>query len=360
MKKTKHDLTFIKFILITLVILMMFSFASCSNSEGDTKLVFTTGFNKDEVFKVGKISCTREEIMVLLTNTQNQYEEVYGEQIWNSSVNGVNLEENVKDTVLAKIAQIKSMYLLAMDKEIELSEEEMQAVENAAHEYYSSLNEREIELMGISYDTIKNLYEEFAVADKLYENIIQDVNPEISDDEARIITVQHILIRTRTVDDHGNITEYSAEKKAESYEEIKRIYEMALSGEYEFTDLASEYSQDENITYSFGKGELDPAFEAAAFELDTEEISNIVESDIGYHIIKCISTFDREETDLNKIEIVDKRRKEAFGEEYDEYVNSLVRQLNESLWSEITLIHDESVNTSTFFDVFEKYIDLTL
>ena len=126
-------------------------------------------------------------------------------------------------------------------------------------------------------------------------------------------------------------------------------------GEYDFVELASEYSEDEVITFSFGKGEMDPVFEKAAFQLETDEVSEVLETDKGYHILKCINTFNREETDVNKIQIVEQRRNEAFGEEYDVFVDSLVRQLNQKLWDRITLIHDPEVTTSDFFSVFDNY-----
>ena len=48
---------------------------------------------------------------------------------------------------------------------------------------------------------------------------------------------------------------------------------------------------------------------------------------------------DREETDANKLKIVEERKREVFGQEYDSFVNTLVRQLNDKLWDEITLSH---------------------
>ena len=83
-------------------------------------MVFTTGFGKDEVFRIADESCTRAEIMVYLTTTQNRYESVYGPEVWNIAKDGVTLEENVKETVLAKIAQIKTMCLLAEKEGVEL------------------------------------------------------------------------------------------------------------------------------------------------------------------------------------------------------------------------------------------------
>lgn len=328
---------------------------ACSRNEGVTRVVFTTGPGKDEIFRIGDEICNKAEIMVYLTNTQNQYENVYGEEIWQTSLDGVSLEENVKETVLEKAAQIKTMYLLAKEKDIALEDEEKEQVKKAASEYFQSLNETEVELMGVTQETIEELYTEYAMANKVYQYIIQDINPEISDDEARIITVQHILIRTYMKDGSGNRVDFSEEQKKEAYEKISEVRTLATDGEQDFAELASRYSEDVNISYSFGKGDMDEAFEAAAFELETGEISEIVESESGYHIIKCLNTFNREETDNNKLNILEERRGEAFGQEYDKFVEGLARRLNQSLWNEVALIHDKQVTTTDFFAVYEKY-----
>ena len=107
-------------------ILCLSCFTACGKDENKsgTRVVFTTGFGKDEVFRIEDATCTKGELMVYLTTTQNQYEDVYGTEIWNVSLDDVTLEENVKDTVLAKAAQIKTMYLLAKEKDIALEEAE--------------------------------------------------------------------------------------------------------------------------------------------------------------------------------------------------------------------------------------------
>ncbi|MDE7252003.1 MAG: peptidylprolyl isomerase [Acetatifactor sp.] len=327
---------------------------SCGGREG-TRVVFTTGFAKDEVFRIKDESCKTDELMVYLTTIQNQYEGVYGAEIWNTALDGVTLEENVKETVLARIAQVKTMYLLAQEKGVKLSQEEESAVKQASEEYFAGLNDTEIAQMGVTIGTVENLYMQYALADKVYEFIIQDINPEISDDEARTITVQHILLRTYTMDGAGKKVIYSDTTKQAVYDKACEIREMAASGENDFTELASRYSEDTNITYSFGKGEMDERFAEAAFLLETNEISPVVESESGFHIIKCINTFNREETDANKLKIVEQRRREVFGQEYDAFVNTLARNLNQKLWDDLELIHDENVTTDNFFEVYEKY-----
>lgn len=335
------------------LVFVMGCFSACG--AGGTRVVFTTGFGKDEVFRIGDGRCTVPELMVYLTTTQNRYESVYGAEVWNVAKDNVTLEENVKETVLARIAQVKTMCLLAENKGVELDEEEIQLVKQAAAEYFNSLNETEIQLMGVDENIIIQLYTEYALANKVYRYIIQDINPEISDDEARTITVQHILLHTWTTDGSGARVDYGEDVKESVYEKACEIREMALSGEQDFLELASKYSEDTNITYSFGKGEMDAVFEETAFSLETDEISQIIETEAGYHIIKCISTFDREQTELSKLKIVEERRREVFGQEYNAFADTLVRQLNTKLWDEITLIHDEQVNTTAFFEIYCKY-----
>jgi len=341
--------------IVAMVLACLIMLSGCGKENADTKIVLTTGFLKGEVFRIENMSCTLPEIMVYLTTTQNQYEEVYGEQIWQTNLDGVTLEENVKETVLAKIAQIKSLNLLAQAKGVSLDEAELTKVSRAAKEYYGSLNETEIELMGVTEETITQLYAEYALAEKVYAHIIKDINPEISDDEARIITVEHILIKTYTTDGSGKRVEYTETAKTSAYEKACEILTLATDGEHEFESLISQYSEDSIATYSFGKGEMDAAFENAAFNLGENEISGVVESAHGYHIIKCITTFNREQTDQNKLTIMEERKKEVFGQEYDVFVDTLTRQLNEEVWEDIRFIHDENVTTSDFFDVYMEY-----
>jgi foldase protein PrsA len=338
-----------------LLLLFFVCLSGCGGDSSAAKVVFTTGFGKDEVFRIEKETCMRAELMVYLTTTQNQYENVYGPEIWNTSLDGVSLEESIKENVLAKIAQIKTMYLLAKEKEIMLTDGELALTEQAAADYFSSLKDVEIREMGVTLETIRQLYREYAMADKVYREIIREINPEISDDEARIITVQDIIIRTCTIGGDGRIVEYSQNSKEQAYLRALEIHGLATDGQHDFAELAAEYSEEETVTYSFGKGEMETVVETEAFQLETGEISPVVEAKSGYHIMKCVSTFNREETDANKLKIVEQRKKEVFGQEYDEFVSRIARKLNEPLWEEITFLRDSQVTTSSFFDVYGRY-----
>ena len=349
MKKRRFAALFLVFCMLAPVL------GGCGGKETDTKVILYTGFKKDEVFRIETMSCMLPEVMVYLTNTQDQYENAFGSQIWQTNLGDVSLEDNIKETVLAQLAQIKTMNLLAQRHGVQLDEEELALTEEAADTYYSSLNQTEREVMQVDREVIAQLYAEFALANKVYEYIIKDINPEISDDEARTITVQHILIRTYVQDGTGKKIEFSDKDKKEAYERAKEILALAMEEGADFEELVLNYSEGDKGNYSFGKGETDPAFEEAAFNLEKGEISDIIETRYGYHIIKCINTFNREETDANKIKIVEKRKEEVFGQEYDAFVSTLTRTINQSLWDSISFSVHEEVTTCDFFDIYNQY-----
>jgi len=82
----------------------------------------------------------------------------------------------------------------------------------------------------------------------------------------------------------------SEKTKKQRYNELEQIYERISRGE-SFAELAKKYSDDGSkisggdLGY-FGRGEMVKSFENAAFSLKPGEVSDIIETQFGYHIIK--------------------------------------------------------------------------
>lgn len=341
---------------LLLVILAGISIAGCTKTQEEekTEIVLTTDFKENEVFRINTESCTTPEMMVYMSTLQAQYESVFGREIWEKDLGGFTLEQQLKDTILARLAQIKVMNLLAKNYGVTLSEEENALIEKAAAEYLSKLKPGEISAMGVTGEMIEMLYREYAMANKVYSEITKDINPEISDDEARNISVKHILIKTYSLDEKGEKVEYTERQKEDAHKRIREIQKKIRNGE-DFDSLVEEYNEDDKSIHIFGKGTMPKEFEEASFNLDTDQISGIVETEYGYHIIKCISTFDRDETDQNKVKIVEERKNEAFNQVYVEFVKGLYSNLNRKLWDSLTFEDNPDCTSTNFFDVYNTY-----
>lgn len=331
-------------------IMGMVSGCGDSNSE----IVFTTGLTDEEVFKIDGSVCTLSEAMVFLTTVQNQYENTYGVDMWEQNFGGVTLEEYVKESVIAQLAQIKSMDLLAKSRDISLTEEEIELAVQTGEEYYKTLSEKEIEYLKVSKESIAAIYSEYALANKAYVDLTKDVNTEVSDDEARVITVLHILVKTYTLDESGNKVEFTEEEKAEALSRATQILEKARADE-DFVSLAEIYNEDEQTEYTIARGQMESGFDEKAFSMSNDEISDIVETEYGYHIIKCVNSFNKEKTDENKLKIAEKRKTDVFNEIYYEFTAKLSSEFNDNLWDNIVLEKNEEITTSNFFEIYNEH-----
>ena len=139
---------------------------------------------------------------------------------------------------------------------------------------------------------------------------------------------RHILIKVDAGADD--------EAKAEARERIDEIAQRARDGE-DFEALARESSEDPGSAASggdlgfFGKGRMVPEFEEAAFGLGPAEMSEVVESPFGFHLIRAEEV--REERvkpfDEMREEIVNELKLEAGSKKAEEAAEAAQTALNE-------------------------------
>ena len=110
-----------------------------------------------------------------------------------------------------------------------------------------------------------------------------DTNPQLFQQPEQV-KASHILIKV----DEGA----SEENKAEARKKIKEIQQKVQKGE-DFAELAKTYSEGPSAPRGgdlnfFGRGQMVKPFEDAAFSLEPNETSDIVETKFGYHLIKVV------------------------------------------------------------------------
>ena len=319
-----------------------------------TRVILTTGFAQDELFRVEELSCLLPEAAVYLTDTANRYKAVYGEELWKLKKDGADMETYVKDAAVAKLSRIKAMNLLAKQKGVALDASEEALALEAARTYIAALTEAERASLSITEDLAAHMYGEYALAEKVYAEIIKDINPEISDDEARVVTLEQVLLKTYELNGAGERTYFTGEKKEERYRLARDIRRQALSGETDFESLMAEYNEADEGTVYLGMGEGEEALVEAAMRLSTDEISDVLESGEGYVLLKCLSPFNQAETEDNKLRIIEERRRQTFGEEYDSFIGTLTTRFNEELWAGVALADYGDVESARFFTIYEE------
>lgn len=111
------------------------------------------------------------------------------------------------------------------------------------------------------------------------------------------MTAKHILFST--VDSEGNaLSDEDKAAKLAQAEDVKARLDAAADQDARlalFDELMTEFSEDTGLAYypngyCFASGDMEAAFETAAAALGDYELSDIVETDYGYHIILRLPT----------------------------------------------------------------------
>jgi peptidyl-prolyl cis-trans isomerase C len=135
------------------------------------------------------------------------------------------------------------------------------------------------------------------------------------------VRAQHILIKLESGADEP--------KKAEARKKLEGVKKRVLAGE-DFGKLAKEYSEgpsnvrEGDLGY-FTRGRMVKPFEDAAFKLAPNEISDIVETQFGYHLIKVLDHQAGKDPSFDEVEprVMAILRNERIQQKLDPYLHKL-------------------------------------
>lgn len=310
------------------------SLTGCKVGNTQIRLESSGLSNHKSVFVINDYKCSPKMAKLYLSNYRNLYGSAYGMDLWQYDFGDASLEDYVKDVTLQELSRIVCMDLLAEKQQMSLTDEENNLVKQAAQEYYDSLSDAEKSYMDVHETDILEAYENYALAEKLYQTLTQGVEEEVSDDEARVIRVQQIYV--------------SDEQTA------KKVQKLLNDGD-DFASVAGTYNEKGKVETTVARGDYPQDVENIAFNLDNDAQSDMIVTDDGYYFVKCLNKFEEQLTQDNKSNIRIKREKEQFEDTYQEFVDSSTFELNEALWSSITLDDTSDIQTDSFFDVYDKY-----
>lgn len=249
--------------------------------------------------------------------------------------------ESYRESVIDSYAR---QYLLSQaisDYDITVSDEEVDEAWNEAAANYDSEDAfiSQLSVMGYTEDTYKDSLRSSLQQEKLREKVAGVDDP--TDDE--IITYanehldeyndarrsSHILFKVDS--DADDATKEEVRTKAQS------VLDKINAGEISFEDAAKEYSEDSSASNGGDVGwdkltTFVSDYQDALSALDVDQVSGIVESTYGFHIIKCTGHFyvDGSVTSIDQIpedlrnQFSDTLKTEEEGTAYTEWLDGYV------------------------------------
>ena len=202
----------------------------------------------------------------------------------------------MRENVLNRMIEEELLYQDSQAKAIKVPEDRVKKELASIKERFPSEKEYNDALAGIgmSEDALaQKITRGVAIEELIKTHVIQDIT--VSADESRNfydqnasmfekpeqIKASHILIKTAE--------DATDDQKTEARKKIDDVRKKAVAGE-DFAALAKEYSEGPSNVRGgdlgyFSRGQMVKPFEDVAFALKKGEISDVVETQFGYHII---------------------------------------------------------------------------
>lgn len=244
------------------------------------------------------------------------------------------IEQTIRRNLLDE--KVKEANIVITDKEVMSTVEEITASQREP----LSLEEfkKKMEEYGQSFDEVKeeirsglarNRFMEAQWAGKI--NVTEedarkyyDENPKQFETPEQV-RASHILIKPEFTDPNADPNEAKAKARTKTEDLLKQLNDGA-----DFAELAKSHSSCPSAPQGgdlgfFPRGETTPAFENTAFEMEIGKISEIVETEYGYHIIKVTDHKDASTTSIEqaKDDIIKQLTQTKQSELAEEYIESL-------------------------------------
>lgn len=276
-------------------------------------------FNMRKTLKVFALPIALTALLVGCSdeNINESVATVGGEKITQKELNEATLKQ-YGSTVLDTLISNKVIQLEAEKEGITVSDDEIQEEIDQLIEMYGGEEafQQVIASNNIDEDGLEDDIETYELTSKLMALTIDITDEEIttyyeenkeSYNQAEEVEASHILVEDETT--------------------AKEVLEK-LKADGDFAELAMEYSTDTASSAdggnlgSFGKGEMVTEFEDAAFAMGVDEISEPIQSEHGYHIIKVTGKTEAKEVTLEDVkdEVYNTLLETRINEEYSAWI----------------------------------------
>ena len=321
--------------------------SGCSKSGISLGGYQISGLTSQELLCVGEEVCPLSEAMIFVVSQKNLYQDTYGGEIWQVSLGEESLDEYAMGQLRDYLGRLFAASQMAEELRLTLTEQESARVSQAAADYMAHLGERDREICGTTQAEVEDAFRRYILANRAYEETLQNAGVEVSEDEARVMQIQQIFLSSQ-----GLAGEELARRRSEAESVAQRA-----AGEANFAELAEEYNEAEETELSVKRGDLSQAEEAAVFALSAGEVSGLLETEGGWRIVRCVNSYDREATAANKERMQSQREQEAFRQELEAFLKDHPAAFNQTLWDSISFSGYDGEASANFYNSYQTYFE---
>lgn len=335
------------------------------------------------VMTVGKEKIYMNDAMYYIYQTEanyNYYDQFYrayyGSSYWDiQGDSGVSNRDSAKTEVQNAIEQSNILYQEAVKAGYEVNDDDKKKAAKDVKEIRKALTVEQKNKTGMTKGALTKALEKKYCADRYKQDIIDGfdiddakIREGIKKADFRQYDVQYYFISTKSYDEEGQEKELDKKTKANYKAEMEELAKRAASEDFgmltpdaekatkeaaEDADSKEDKEEDSkeessdatkyNATYTadgkfvVGDNTFTSDVEAILTKMENGQISDVIEGEDGYYLVKMINNDDEEAYENEVKSQISTEETNQFNDWYEGVFKNYTVKVNEKVWNEVTM-----------------------
>lgn len=274
--------------------------------------------------------------------------------IWDTEAEeGVTYGEQLVDQVLDDVELMYIMREKAPDYDVEVTEEDQAAIEEAAAAFMEENDEETIQALGVDEEMVKTYLELTTYRQRIYDPVVADVDTEMNEEEVQQSSFTYVSINFSGED----LTEDEVQEKKDQAQDIldkmledpsADMDEIAKESDDTYSALSGSFTTNESDNEEVGDTTYpDEVIEALRTLEDGEVYDSVVETDTNCYVLRLDEKNDEEATESKKESIISTRESNLYLETTQGWMEEADITEDEDVLSTLTVSDNHSFTLKT-------------
>lgn len=276
------------------------------------------------------------------------YQQLYGKTYWEMEdvdEAGRNGASAAKKQVMDSLKQREILCMEAEKLGYSLTDEEKKAAADSMKSAMENMTDAQKKIDGLDEKTLKTVFEKNALAEKYRQVIISEsgidseaLKATVNKEDYHQYTMQYYMVSNKegTGEDMKDV---SSEQKKKNYDNMVALKEKAKTAE-DFTKLVEDgdttgittYQLEELVAKDMDDSDfLTKKLRKKLIKMENEEISDVLEGEDGYYLVKMVNRDDTKAYDEQCKTVVEEEENKQFNARYQELKATYVTEV-QSYW----------------------------
>lgn len=289
--------------------------------------------------------------------TQAQYDDFYvayfGDSVWGTDMYGTGstMEDDMKASVMETLHAMYAMQNHMADYGVEITTEDVTAISAAAESFISSNSAEAVEALGAEREIVEEYLTLLTIQSRMYNEIIKGADTNVSDEEANMSAYSYVRVsRSTYTDEEGNSVEHTEETLAELATTMEAFMAAVEADGLDAAAEANGYTVYDS-TFNAESTGIDATVLETLQTLGEGEVSELIETETQYYVVRLDAVTDEEATEENRQTIISERQSELYTEVVEGYMAEFDWTIDEKAWEQVSFgnlftIYDRSTETT--------------